>query len=92
MRSAWKAVTELSAGIENFSDFLRNVRNKILPDGTLDDHASPELARIRRETEKQKRQIQQSLHGYLRRLSEGRRSSGRTDHHPRRAFRHPSKG
>ena len=71
MRSAWKAVTELSAGIENFSDFLRNVRNKILPDGTIDDHASPELARIRRETEKQKRQIQQSLQGYLRRLSEG---------------------
>jgi DNA mismatch repair protein MutS2 len=71
MRSAWKAVTELSAGIANFSDFLRIFRNKILPDGTLDDHASPELTRIRRETEKQKRQIQQSLQGYLRRLSEG---------------------
>src|SRR5258708_21496562 len=46
-------------------------RHKILPDGTLDDRASPELARIRREVEKQKRAIQESLRGYLRRLSEG---------------------
>src|ERR1051326_3490138 len=71
MRSEWKAVNQLSAGIPDFSEFLRAVRNKILPDGTIDDHASPELTRIRRETERQKRQIQQSLHGYLRRLSEG---------------------
>jgi hypothetical protein len=34
---------------------LRAFRNKILPDGTLDDRASPELARIRREIEKQRR-------------------------------------
>src|SRR6266704_3965942 len=39
--------------------------------GTLYDRASPELARIRREVEKQKRAIQESLRGYLRRLSEG---------------------
>ena len=71
MRSEWKAIGELSARISDFADFLRNFRNKILPDGTLDDHASPELSRIRREIEKQKRQIQQSLQGYLRRLSEG---------------------
>ncbi|MGB7929095.1 MAG: Smr/MutS family protein, partial [Terriglobales bacterium] len=43
----------------------------ILPDGTLDDRASPELSRIRREIEKQKRQIQESLRGYLRKLAEG---------------------
>ena len=35
-------------------------RNKIQPDGTLDDKASPELARIRREIEKQRRSIQES--------------------------------
>ncbi len=50
---------------------LRHFRNKILPDGTLDDRASPELARIRRDIEKQKRSIQESLRSYLRRLSEG---------------------
>ena len=46
-------------------------RNKIQPDGTLEDRASPELARIRREIERQKRAIQESLRGYLRRLAEG---------------------
>jgi DNA mismatch repair protein MutS2 len=50
---------------------LKSIRNKILPDGTLDDRASPQLASIRREVEKQRRGIQDSLRGYLRRLSEG---------------------
>ncbi len=71
MRSDWAAVDTLSAGIEDFTGFLRSFRNKILPDGTLDDRASPELSRVRREIEKQKRQIQESLRGYLRKLAEG---------------------
>jgi len=71
MKVAWQAVAALSAAIVDFSEFLRGFRNKILPDGTLDDHASPELARIRRDIEKQKRHIQDSLRGYLKRLSEG---------------------
>ena len=71
MRSEWTAVNVLSAGIQDFTGFLRLFRNKILPDGTLDDRASPELSRVRREIEKQKRQIQESLRGYLRKLAEG---------------------
>src|SRR5208337_1112114 len=71
MRSEWSAVKQLSSGILDFTEFLRAFRNKILPDGTLDDRASPELARIRRDTEKQRRQIQESLRGHLRRLAEG---------------------
>ncbi len=71
MRSEWTAVAALSSGIQDFTGFLRSFRNKILPDGTLDDRASPELSRIRREIEKQKRQIQESLRGYLRKLAEG---------------------
>src|SRR5271165_5232950 len=71
MRSEWAAVNSLSAGIGDFTAFLRAFRNKILPDGTLDDRASPELSRIRREVERQKRQIQESLRGYLRKLAEG---------------------
>lgn len=66
----WTAVRELSSAIIDFSSFLRSFQNKILPDGSLDDHASPELARIRREIEKQKRSIQSSLRSYLGRLSE----------------------
>ncbi len=71
MQGGWAAVANLSAGIEDFTGFLRFFRNKILPDGTLDDRASPELARIRREVEKQRRLIQDSLRSYLHRLTEG---------------------
>ncbi len=66
----WQAISELSQTLADFTALLRYFRNKILPDGTLDDKASPELARIRREMEKQKRAIQESLRSYLRRLSE----------------------
>jgi DNA mismatch repair protein MutS2 len=71
MKSEWRAVKTLSTAIADFTEFLRFFRNKIQPDGTLEDRASPELARIRREIEKQRRLIQESLRGYLRRLAEG---------------------
>ena len=71
MKVEWTAVASLSSSIVDFTEFLGAFRNKISPDGTLEDRASPELARIRREIEKQRRQIQESLRGYLRRLSEG---------------------
>src|SRR5438270_10153577 len=71
MKADWTAVASLSASIVDFTEFLRSFRNKILPDGTLEDRASPELARIRREVEKQRRLIQDSLRGYLRHLAEG---------------------
>jgi DNA mismatch repair protein MutS2 len=71
MKFEWKTVVQLSTRIANFTEFLRAFRNKILPDGTLDDKASPELARIRREIEKQRRSIHDSLQSYLRRLSQG---------------------
>ena len=71
MKSDWHGVRALSDQIVDFTEFLRLFRNKIQPDGTLEDKASPELARIRREIEKQRRSIQESLRGYLRRLAEG---------------------
>src|SRR5579859_2619181 len=71
MRAAWTHVGVLSGQIADFAAFLRFFRNKIQPDGTLDDKASPQLAQIRREIEKQRRAIQESLRGYLRRLAEG---------------------
>ncbi len=69
--SPWPAVRAVSSAIADFTDFLRFFRKKILPDGTLDDRASPELAAVRREVDKQKRAIQESLRGHLRRLAEG---------------------
>jgi DNA mismatch repair protein MutS2 len=71
MRTDWPRTRTLSESVPDFSEFLRLFRNKIQPDGTLEDRASPELARIRREIERQRRVIQESLRGYLRKLSEG---------------------
>ncbi len=70
MRSEWRRTRAISEQIIDFTDFLRSFRNKVEPDGTLDDQASSELARVRREIEKQRRAIQDSLRGYLRRLTE----------------------
>ncbi|HEX5433659.1 MAG TPA: endonuclease MutS2, partial [Candidatus Angelobacter sp.] len=40
---AWEGMQALSLQIADFTPLLRYFRNKILPDGTLDDRASPEL-------------------------------------------------
>jgi DNA mismatch repair protein MutS2 len=66
----WSEVPGLSSGIGDFRAFLAAFERKILPDGSLEDRASPELARIRREIERQKRVIQESLRGQLRQLSD----------------------
>ncbi len=71
MKTPFRIAGGLSGRIVDFTEFLKGFRNKILPDGTLEDRASPQLASIRREIEKQRRTIQESLRGYLRRLSEG---------------------
>ena len=71
IKDNWREMTTLSQELADFAPLLHYFGNKILPDGTLDDRASPALARIRREIEKQKRTIQESLRSYLRRLSEG---------------------
>jgi len=71
LEGGWPAVRQLSERLADFTGLLRFFRGKILPDGTLDDRASPELARVRREVEKQKREIQASLRSYLRQLAEG---------------------
>ena len=71
MRTDWQQTRALSENIPDFAQFLRSFRNKIQPDGTLEDAASPALARVRREIEKQRRVIQESLRGHLRKLAEG---------------------
>jgi DNA mismatch repair protein MutS2 len=71
MRMEWRRTQTLSESVPDFTEFLRFFRNKIQPDGTLEDRASADLARIRREIEKQRRVIQEELRGYLRKLAEG---------------------
>ncbi len=53
-------------GIGDFRGLLKEVDGKIQADGTVLDSASPHLNRLRREIEKQKRAIQDSLERFLR--------------------------
>ena len=53
----------------NLRPLANSIESKIQPDGTLADDASPELRRIRREQERQQRQIEESLRSALRKLS-----------------------
>ena len=63
-------LSALSAGLTaNLRALAESIERKILPDGTLADDASPELARIRREQERQQRVIEESLRSALRKLS-----------------------
>ncbi len=71
LKGAWPGIEELSSQIADFTPLLRFFRGKLLPDSTLDDRASAALGGIRREIERQRRLIQESLRGYLRRLGEG---------------------
>jgi len=56
----------LRAGtIGDFRGLLRDLEGKILPDGSMSDHASVALARLRRDIERQKKAIQESLERFL---------------------------
>lgn len=66
-------LSELTAGLTaNLRPLADVIERKIQPDGSLADDASPELNRIRREQERQRRVIEESLRAALRKLaSEG---------------------
>jgi DNA mismatch repair protein MutS2 len=63
-----RAMTEPLRG-NQLAPLLRSLRSRINPDGTLNDDASPELKRIRREIERQQRAIESSLRQALRRFA-----------------------
>ena len=52
--------------IGDFRALLKDLEGKILPDGSIADHASVALARLRRDMERQKKSIQESLERFLR--------------------------
>jgi DNA mismatch repair protein MutS2 len=53
-------------GIGDFRPLLKEIDGKVRGDGTVPDTASPHLHRTRREIEKQKKSIQESLERFLR--------------------------
>jgi DNA mismatch repair protein MutS2 len=56
----------IASRISDFRPVLKELSGKILPDGTLEDHASVALNRLRRDIEKQQGRIQDSLERFLR--------------------------
>jgi DNA mismatch repair protein MutS2 len=63
-------LSELSSALTaSLRPLAESIERKIQPDGTLADDASPELGRIRREQERQQRQIEETLRATLRKLS-----------------------
>ena len=54
-----------ASAIGDFRALLRELDGKILPDGSVADHASVALNRLRREIERQKKNIQESLERFL---------------------------
>jgi DNA mismatch repair protein MutS2 len=52
-------------GIGDFRALLKELDGKILPDGSVADHASVALGRLRRDMERQKKSIQESLERFL---------------------------
>ncbi len=65
-------IRQLSAPLleSGFTQLLRALEGKFEPDGSIADSASPELARIRRQMERQQRNIEESLRATLRRMGE----------------------
>jgi len=64
------SLRELAAPLMDaqFSGLLASIEGKFEADGSVADHASPELARIRRQMERQERAIEDGLRQMLRRL------------------------
>jgi DNA mismatch repair protein MutS2 len=59
----------LAGALADFGPLVKELDGKILPDGTLDSSASPELARLRRSIERLRHNVQATLEKLLRRLS-----------------------
>ncbi|HEY4363297.1 MAG TPA: Smr/MutS family protein [Bryobacteraceae bacterium] len=65
-RDPFPRLASYAASIADLRELAAELRGKILPDGTLADDASVALGRLRREAEKQRRNIEESLARFLR--------------------------
>ena len=59
-------LANFARSIADLRDVTRELRGKILPDGTLSDDASVALGKLRRDAERQRRLIEESLARFLR--------------------------
>ncbi len=70
LRAQIPSLLDLAAPLteSRFTALLQSMEGKFEPDGSIADHASPELARIRRQMERQQRAIEDGLRHMLRKL------------------------
>jgi DNA mismatch repair protein MutS2 len=64
-RERFPRLARHATGIADLRDIAADLNGKILADGSVADHASVALARLRREGEKQRHKIQESLERFL---------------------------
>jgi DNA mismatch repair protein MutS2 len=65
IKSRYPRLTELASGIPDLRRLLASVRGKILPNGEIDDSASPVLRRIRREINERRNRIYRNLESLM---------------------------
>jgi DNA mismatch repair protein MutS2 len=66
VRSPFTSLDSLTGHLADFRALVAGLDGKILPDGSIDSSASPELARIRRAMERLRQEVQAMLEGLLR--------------------------
>jgi DNA mismatch repair protein MutS2 len=66
LRGRYPELAGISARIPDLRRMLASIRGKILPTGEIDDNASPELRRIRREINERRTRIYRNLESLMR--------------------------
>ncbi|HVG17639.1 MAG TPA: Smr/MutS family protein [Blastocatellia bacterium] len=66
VRNRYPELARISARIPDLRRMLASIRGKILPTGEIDDNASPELRRIRREINERRSRIYRNLESLMR--------------------------
>jgi DNA mismatch repair protein MutS2 len=56
VKTPFRRLDQLTTGMADFRDLLREMDGKILPDGSVDSSASPTLARLRKSIERTRHQ------------------------------------
>jgi len=70
LKTPFTRLDGLARGLADFRSLVAELDGKILPDGSIDSSASPELARLRRAIERLRREVQAALEKLLRRYSQ----------------------
>jgi DNA mismatch repair protein MutS2 len=71
LRNEYPQLSMLVGELPDLKHVLRSIKGKILPNGEIDDHASPQLAEIRHQMHKVRARIYRQLEAIMQRSQEG---------------------